>query len=157
MKILVIRNSRTSTLLLYHCHSQPIYHGNNIQAKTHYCHVGFFSKVTGVNQKIKFPAPRAHTMALRLACPMFKPELVSPDGQGPGVINPVRSVGLHTTMSSLFLFIFFHLLFLDVCLKELHMSSSFVILRTDCTIEFSAQVLSPCISILCFQKRGHSS
>ena len=27
----------------------------------------FFSKVTGVNHKIKFPAPRAHTVALRLA------------------------------------------------------------------------------------------
>ena len=37
------------------------------------------------------------------------------------------------------------------------MSSSFSILRTDCTVQFSAPVLSPCISILCFQKTGQSS
>ena len=30
--------------------------------------------------------------------------------------------------------------------------SSFPILKTDCTVQFSAPVLSPCISILCFQK-----
>ena len=37
-----------------------------------------FLKVTWVNHKIKFPAPRAHTLALRLACPMSKPGLVTP-------------------------------------------------------------------------------
>ena len=34
----------------------------------------FFSKVTGVNHKIKFPEPRAHTVALRLAI-QFKVEI----------------------------------------------------------------------------------
>ena len=38
----------------------------------------FFSKVTRVNHKVKFPAPRAHILALRLACPMSKPVLVTP-------------------------------------------------------------------------------
>ena len=50
----------------------------------------FFSKVTGVNHKIKFPAPRAHPVALRLACPMSKPGLVTPrraQAQGPSVLS----------------------------------------------------------------------
>ena len=51
----------------------------------------FFSKVTGVNHKIKFPAPRAHTLTLRLASPMSKPGLGIPIGHSPGVISsPVR-------------------------------------------------------------------
>ena len=50
----------------------------------------FFSKVTGVNHKIKFPAPRAHTVALCLACPMSKPGLVTPrraQAQGSSVLS----------------------------------------------------------------------
>ena len=58
----------------------------------------FFSKVTGVNHKIKFPAPRAHTVALHLAslCP----------GSGLGAFSPVRSVGLHTTIALLLILMF---------------------------------------------------
>ena len=44
-----------------------------------------FSKVTRVNHKITFPTPRAHTMALLLACRMSKPELVTPIWHSPGV------------------------------------------------------------------------
>ena len=37
-----------------------------------------FQKATGVNHKIKFPAPRAHTPASRLACPKSMSGMMAP-------------------------------------------------------------------------------
>ena len=122
------------------------------------CFFLFFSKVTGVNDKIKFPAPRAHILALRLACPMYKPVLVTPHRAVPMGHQPCQVSRLtYITGTGACVHVFFIFSSVIFVCRASNMSSTFAILRIDWTVQFSVPVLFFCISILCLQKTGHSS
>ena len=88
-----------------------------------------FLKVTGVNHNIKFTVPRAHTLALRLACPMSKPRLMTPHRAQPRVHQSCQVSRLMYCQCVLCSFLL-HLVFCDAVWKA-NISSSFAIMRTD--------------------------